>query len=77
MSSAPHHARGAEWPKARTEGATSGNGGGAVATTGASGAGAASETPDEAPRPLPGRARTRGQNAGACGTSALARPLRT
>jgi len=72
MPSPEHDARGAERPRASTEAATGGNGGGAVATTGAAGTGAASGAPDEAPLGSPGRARTRGQKAGARGKPAAA-----
>jgi len=77
MQSLPPHGRGSEWPRARTDVATGGDGGMASVATGVDGTGQWSGTSAVAWPTPPGRARMRGQKAGAGGNPAAARRLRT
>ena len=75
--SPPHHGRGAEWPRARTDAATGGVGEGPGPSVESARTGARSRPSDDARGGPPGRAKTRGQKAGAGGKPAAARRLRT
>jgi len=77
MPSPPPHGRGSEWPRARTDAATGGDGGTTSVATGVAGTGRRSGTSAVAWLTPPGRARMRGQKAGAGGNPAEARRLRT
>jgi len=77
MPSPPPHGRGSEWPRARTDAATGGDGGTTSVATGVAGTGRRSGTSAVALLTPPGRARMRGQKAGAGGNPAEARRLQT
>jgi len=77
MPSPPPHCRGSEWPRARTDATTGGDGETASVATGVAGTGRRSGTSAFAWPTPPGRARMRGQKAGAGGNPAEARRLRT
>jgi len=68
---------GSEWPRARTDAATGGIGGGPGPYAGSARTGALSGPSDNARGGPPGRAKTRGQKAGAGGNPAAARRVRT
>jgi len=77
MPSPPPHGKGSQWPWARTDAATGGDGGTASVANGVAETGRWSGTSAVAWLPPPGRARIRGQKAGAGGNPAEARRLRT
>jgi len=77
MPSPPPHGRWSEWPRASTDAATGGGGGTVLVASGAAGTVGRSGTSAAALLPLPGRARMRGQKAGAGGNLVAARLLRT
>jgi len=77
MPSLPPHGRESEWPRARTEAATGGDGGTSSVATGVAATGRRSGMSAVAWLTAPGCARMRGQKAGAGANPAEARRLRT
>jgi len=77
IPSPPPYGRGLEWPRASTDAATGGDRGTVSVAPRAAGAVGRSGTSAAALLPLPGRVKMRGQKAGAGGSPAAARRLRT